>query len=87
MLVQRTRPTVPGRMSVRRSTVTISSRVLEKCCCTCEVYPTHVKNALANLPGVLDVSVSCADSNATVAFDDSDPPSCALLVNAVQSTG
>ena len=39
---------------------------------TCEACAIHVKNALAKVPGVLDVSVSYVDRHATLTFDVTD---------------
>ncbi len=54
---------------------------------TCEGCAVLVKNALVKVPGVLEVSVSYADSSATISFDDSTPPSAASLASAVEGAG
>lgn len=54
---------------------------------TCEGCAILVKNALVKVPGVLDVSVSYADSSATISFEDSTPPSSASLASAVEGAG
>ncbi len=54
---------------------------------SCEACAVHLNNALVKVPGVLDVSVSYADSNATISFDDTMPPSVTDLANAVTGAG
>lgn len=54
---------------------------------SCEACAVHLKNALVKVPGVLDVSVSYADSNATISFDDTMPPSVTDLASAVTGAG
>ena len=54
---------------------------------TCEACAIHVKNALVNVPGVLDVAVSYSESSATITFDDSTPPSSTSLASAVEGAG
>lgn len=54
---------------------------------TCEACAIHVKNALVKVPGVLDVAVSYPDSNATISFDDTTPPSATALASAVENAG
>ncbi len=54
---------------------------------TCEACAIHVKNALVNVPGILDVSVSYANRSATISFDDADRPESDAVAIAVANAG
>jgi copper chaperone CopZ len=54
---------------------------------TCEACSGHVRTALAQVPGVEDVTVSYKDRKATVRIDATMPPSVDALVRAVETAG
>ncbi|MCH7791485.1 MAG: cation transporter [Planctomycetes bacterium] len=54
---------------------------------TCQACAVHLRSALADVAGVLDVRVSYEDSAAAISFETSAPPSETDLTNAVERAG
>ena len=74
-----------GVMGAESEQVSTTSLTIEGM--TCEACAVHVRNALVNVPGVLDASVSYTQGEAKISVDKTSPPSARVLEEAVERAG